>query len=214
MWTVVKRALLIVLWIVIFILVVERLRPVRIAIERRDMGPGDDSRPPIIVSSGSVIFESGDASRNTKWKPGTPPPSLAPLPLTTAGAIVQRWRPDQPNGASVRTFTVTVTGYDSATCPLPTLSGDVVEIDYFEGPQLASQAARFVVSRVSVPLGGRFTFEPEIASTKTLTHDQAHVPPRLIYDRPGSLSRVTVAGVSCGFTSSATGARIQIQPER
>ncbi len=87
----------------------------------------DEERPPIVVRSGSIYFESGDRlNRSPKWRGWTLVSSSGP----------SLWKPDQPAGAAVRAFEVlALNAIGTPTCPLTPFLADRVDLVYAGTPK-------------------------------------------------------------------------------
>ena len=146
----------------------------------------DDERPPIIVHSGSLVFES---AKNWKKDPSGN----------------HRFRPDHPRGHSVGLYSVVVSGSTTAACNGTTLTGLEVFIDYRADP--AAPARQFHLYRkLTFSTPGTVKREPALDSPEPLTNLPAtgSAPAQLVYGTGGQgwIANVTVGSTSCTFTAA------------
>jgi hypothetical protein len=163
----------------------------------------DDERPPIIVHNGSLVFES---QKNWKKHPSK-----------------LHYRLDHPTGASLRSYSVQVTGSITPACAGTTLTEVEVFVEY--RADATAPVKQFHLDRA-------FTFalppatvkrEPLLDSPEPLTMvpGSGTAPAKLIYEvgEQGWISNVKVGTVSCAFKQPASPAEraavsVTITPQR
>ena len=168
----------------------------------------DDERPPIIVHSGSLIFEGGVVPKTHSW---------------AKDAILDEWKP-AGHFKGVKSMDVTFAGVSSPpACAATTMSGKEVLIEYRVSPTGDPSAVMRVHLRRKYLIGKR---EPKIdPNGKKLTLREhtsiTPTPPMLVYEdgAPGWISKVTVGGTSCEFArppdeTARLALRVRIQPKR
>jgi hypothetical protein len=165
----------------------------------------DDDRPPIIVRSGSIKFDGGDASQANdpkkccrNWK---------------RDFFGEQWKPEESAG-DVKRFEVTVA---ASGCPAAAMTGVTAEVDYTEKGQ--TNTFTFYIE----PFWLFGTDEPKLDSPVKLHNTKAAnaPPPRrgssapgvLDYGTPGqgSITRVKVGTATCNPTGPAV---ITLQPKK
>jgi hypothetical protein len=151
---------------------------------------GDTARPSIVVRSGGVIFDGGDAQDPRKhwkdWKRDSPE--------------VRRWRPDQPGGESVAAFAVTMTGSTAASCAAA-LKGTDVLVGYTISSSNTTTRLRLTRDRVNASGADRWEPVIEAPSSLAMVPGTPMDPPQLVYN-PGDgwISSVMVDKTECRFS--------------
>jgi hypothetical protein len=169
----------------------------------------DDDRPPIIVRSGSLLFENGTAAvPGSAWSMDT---------------ILDEWKPAGSGFKSIRSFAVTFENvYGQSSCQSATLTGDAVDIEYTSGGVTGAVVKMRIHKRRSHLLGLFGRNEPKVdPEGHTLTANVASTVPQLIYTDPtgGYISKITVAGnAECVIPPPSTDAarlafQVLIQPK-
>lgn len=177
----------------------------------------DDDRPPIIVHSGSLIFDGGAIE--------PPQPGEQPVVRThswSKDAFLGEWKPSD-HWKGVRSLEVTFRDAASPpACAASTMSGEEVLIDYRVSPDGPPSAVMRVHLRRKHLI---FKREPKIDSNgkrlTLLTHTSiTPTPPMLVYEdrAPGWISKVTVDGTACEFARPTSeparlAFRVRIQPK-
>jgi len=179
----------------------------------------DEDRSQIIVRGGSAIFDDGTGSNARPWKGGNP----------NNPRDKKKWQPDQPGGAKVSAYAVTVqqppnaAGTPSTPCPTLPLVGQVVTLEYTVDPNVVppkTEQFTFSIVTANNPSG-----KPEPLLSSSVDLDQSSsTPSQLTYDpNMGWLSKVTIGGSdpsapsqSCSFdnpnSTSTPKAVVAIQP--
>lgn len=146
----------------------------------------DDERPPIIVHSGSLVFES---AKNWKKDPSGN----------------HRFKPDHPRGHSVGLYSVAVSGSTTAACNGTTLTGLEVFIDY-QADATAAVKQFHLYRKLTLTTPGTVKREPALDSPEQLTNlpGTGSAPARLVYGAGGQgwIANVTVGSASCAFTAA------------
>ncbi len=166
---------------------------------------GDEDRPPIIVSSGSIHIAGGDRNNpHPAWKDWLADSSVA-----------HRWRPNHPFGASVREFQVTVSGATNpSACPSTPFAASEVQVDY--STLTTNPAVRIYAA--SPNAGAHKDPVVDSAVDMTVTPQSAAAPAELRYE-PGSgfipqVRAITASGTTtCTFDQSAA-VVVRVQPTR
>lgn len=172
------------------------------------LAQGDD-RPPIIVHSGSLIFDGGEGSNSKTWSKDT---------------FLGEWKPRHDEAKGVRALEVTFAAVSSpSACAASTMSGKEVLIEYRSSPAGPPSAVMRVHLRKKHLIGKR---EPKIdTSGKAMTlleHTSiTPTPPMLVYEdrSQGWISKVTVDGTPCEFVQppnepARLAFRVRIQPKK
>lgn len=161
----------------------------------------DRERPPLVIRSGSVVIDGGDALDAHKhwknWKRDSPE--------------TRRWRPEQPGGASVSGYAVTVAGApDGASCAGgAALTGAEVFVDYTV--ESSNTTSRLRVGR------DRAAGAPDTTALEPVVDAPAPMaivpgtpfdPPELVYN-PGDgwISGLVVGSTTCRFAKPASDAQ-------
>jgi hypothetical protein len=169
---------------------------------------GDD-RPPIIVHSGSLIFDGGEGPNTRTW---------------SKDALLGEWKPRHDDAKGVRAFEVTFASvYAPSACATSTMSGQEVLIEYRADPAGPPSAVMRVHLRRKHLFGKR---EPKIDTNgkrmTLLEHTSiTPTPPMLVYEdrAQGWISKVTVDGTACEFVKPPDEAarkafKVKIQPKK
>lgn len=169
----------------------------------------DDDRPVIVVRNGSTIFDGGDAQDHFKhWKDWEMD--------STDG---KEWKPNHPNGAPVRSFSVVMVGFDT-TSPsncANILSGQDVIVSVSNGQVTETLN---VVNRLHLGMKPPFAKHvPVIRAPSALTAaaQTPTAPGTLTYPNIGSITSVKVDTTTCTFPAQSPGrdaVRVYIKPER
>jgi hypothetical protein len=167
---------------------------------------GDEDRPPIIVRSGSVKIDGGEAN-STNWKPWK------------AHGSNKQWRPDHDKGGSTANYSVTITNSNgpaapSSPCPSLPLVGTKVSVEYTTDAGVKSEVV------IGLDTSGSKRI-PQVDAPADMTHaaGSGNTPDAIVYNPgPGFISNVTVSNDGggqqmCGFVKPAA-AVIRIKPNR
>ena len=169
----------------------------------------EDDRPPIIVRSGSLLFDNGSAAM-----PGS---------AWSKDLLLDEWKPTDSNYKGISGFAVSFEGvYAPSACQSATTTGDDVEIEYTNGG-VTGQVVRLKFKKRRSHLLGLFgKHEPKLEEKgNTLTANAASTVPELVYADPtnGYISKVKVKGqTECPIPPPPTDAarlafRVKIQPK-
>jgi len=162
----------------------------------------NDDRPPIIVTNGSMHFDDGDPSDNSKWKDW----------VQANGNSPKQWTQKYPTGPGVSSFTVTIAG--GQNCPASTTMVFAVALEYT--PKSGTKSL-VTVQRVQWSGGGN-KLEPWVTAPSDMTATPGgSAPSRLVYDTAGGyISNITLttsgSPISCSFPAGSTDVKITIQP--
>jgi hypothetical protein len=169
----------------------------------------DDDRPVIVVRNGTTIFDGGDSQDQFKrWKDWDMDSNDG-----------KEWKPLHPNGASVKSFSVVMRGYDT-TSPAECgniLSTQAVVISVSNGQ--VTETLR-VNNRLHLRLSPRLVkYEPVIIAPSAMTAAPRTptAPGTLTYPNIGSISSVNVNNTTCTFPSASPAreaVRVYVHPER
>lgn len=181
-------------------------------------GSEEDDRPPIIVHSGSLIFDGGVIE--------PAPPGEQPRIRThswSKDAILDEWKPSQ-HAKGVRALEVTFAAVSSPpACASSTMTGKEVLIEYRVSPDGPAPAVMRVHLRRKHLI---FKREPKIDPNGKELVLREHTsitptPPMLVYEdhARGWISKVTVGGTPCEFGQPPDEAarlafRVRIQPKK
>jgi len=161
-----------------------------------------EERPPIIVTDGSMRFDDGDPSDNSKWKDWTP----------ANGNSSKQWTQKYPTGPGVSSFTVAIAG--GQNCPASTSMVYAVALEYT--PKSGAKSL-VTVQRVQWSGGGN-KLEPWVTAPSDMTATSGgSAPSRLVYDTAGEyISNITLttsgSPISCSFPAGSSDVKITIQP--
>lgn len=177
---------------------------------------GEDDRPPIIVHSGSLIFDGGEIDTS---------PSADRTRRQTHSwskdAFLGEWKPSD-HWKGVRALEVSFRDVASpSACAASPMSGEDVLIDYRVSPDGPPVVMRVHLRRKHLI----FKREPKIDSNGKELVLRTHttitpMPPMLVYEdgSPGWISKVTVDGTACEFARppnevARLAFRVRIQPK-
>jgi hypothetical protein len=169
----------------------------------------DDDRPVIVVRNGTTIFDDGDSQDQFKrWKDWDMDSNDG-----------KEWKPLHPNGASVKSFSVVMRGYDT-TSPADCgniLSTQAVVITISNGQVTETLK---VNNRLHLRLSPRLVkHEPVIIAPSAMTGvpGTPTAPGTLTYPNIGSITTVKVNDTTCTFPAGSPAreaVRLYIHPER
>ncbi len=171
---------------------------------------GEDDRPPIIVHSGSLIFDGGEGTDFKTW---------------SKDAFLGEWKPSHDEAKGVKSLEVKFVAAPSPApaCAGSTMSGEEVLIEYRTDPAGTPSAVMRLHLRKKYWF---FKREPKLDTDgkrmTLLEHTSlTPTPPMLVYEdgAPGWISKVTVGGTPCEFAKPADETvrkafRVRIQPKK
>lgn len=139
----------------------------------------DEDRPPIIVKSGSLIFENGDDAQN-QGKPWHEPNAK------------QEWQLDHPKGRPTKQFHAIFVG-GTGDCAPKYITEAVIYYKYMKDQN--EETAQFTVTtRQRSPQGG--TKAPAILGADLVKDNSGYIK-TLKFDQAGTIDRVTAGGATC-----------------
>jgi hypothetical protein len=179
-------------------------------------GGSDDDRPPIIVTNGSIIFYDGDPDDHFKhWLPWKGPEKQKE-------SNTLRWRPNHPNGKTVNSFRVVITGVNNSdTTQWPTacnalISGDAMEVDFTPN---GTDVKHFQLQRDHIAVFWPFVwkYDPVLDAPADLQETDGNdttKPPALTFGTSGNgwITSVTVGSTTCTGIKQSDKPSVYIKP--